>query len=41
VLEAECALTEAPDEGDTVGVGFVPADVVLMAPERPDQNRIS
>lgn len=30
VLEAECALREAPQEGATVGVGFDAAETVVL-----------
>jgi thiamine transport system ATP-binding protein len=34
-LDAECALAEAPREGDAVGVTFTPGDVLVL-PGTPD-----
>ncbi|MCF3964200.1 ABC transporter ATP-binding protein [Streptomyces fuscigenes] len=40
-LDAECALADAPREGDTVAVTFAPGDVLVLpgAPERAEDGR--
>lgn len=36
-LEAECGLRDVPDEGATVGVGFVAEDVVVLDEREPER----